>query len=73
LTIEAVRGAGLALQAVVLTPWPASPTPMERSNLETIAGLGSVEVETLPRLQLDWPESWPALDLPEPDRRLEAA
>jgi dethiobiotin synthetase len=73
LTIEAVRGAGLALQAVVLTPWPADPTPMERSNLETIAGLGSVEVETLPRLQLDWPESWPALDLPEPDRRLEAA
>jgi dethiobiotin synthetase len=73
LTIEAVRGAGLAVQAVVLTPWPDNPTPMERSNLETIAGLGSVEVETLPRLQLDWPESWPALDLPEPERRLEAA
>jgi len=73
LTIEAVRGAGLVPQAVVITPWPTNPTPMERSNLETIAGLGAVEVETLPRLQLDWPESWPALDLPEPDRRLEAA
>ena len=73
LTIEAVRAAGLAVQTVVLTPWPDNPTPMERSNLETIAGLGSVEVETLPRLQLDWPESWPALDLPEPERGLEAA
>jgi len=73
LTIEAVRGAGLVLQAVVITPWRANPTPMERSNLETIAGLGSVEVEVLPRLQLDWPESWPALDLPEPERGLEAA
>jgi dethiobiotin synthetase len=73
LTIEAVRRAGLILQAVVITPWAANPTPMERSNLETIAGLGSVEVEVLPRLQLDWPESWPALDLPEPERGLEAA
>src|SRR5262249_17896685 len=73
LTIEAVRGAGLEVCGVVLTPWPANPAPMERSNLETIAGLGDVAVETLPRVQLDWPESWPALELPEPERRLEAA
>jgi hypothetical protein len=34
---------------------------MERSNLSTIARLGSVEVETLPRLDLTKPDSWPAL------------
>jgi hypothetical protein len=34
---------------------------MERSNRETIARLGSVEVETLPCLDLSDPGSWPAL------------
>lgn len=48
LTIEAARAAGLAVVAVVLTPWPDDPTPIERSNRETIAALGAVEVETLP-------------------------
>lgn len=61
LTIEAIRGAGLGVVAVVLTPWPAEPAAMERSNLETIARLGSVEVETLPHLDLNNPDSWPAL------------
>ncbi len=61
LTIQAVRAAGLALAAVVLTPWPEEPSAMERSNLETIEDLGSVEVETLPRLDLTKPDSWPAL------------
>jgi dethiobiotin synthetase len=73
LTIEAVRGAGLEAAAVVLNPWPAEPSPMELSNLETIARLGSVAVETLPPLDLAWPGSWPALALSQPERRLRAA
>ena len=48
LTLEAARAAGLAPRAVVLTPWPAEPSAMERSNRETIATLGAVEVATLP-------------------------
>jgi dethiobiotin synthetase len=61
LTIQAVREAGLEVSAVVLTPWPAEPSAMEASNLETIARIGSVPVETLPRLDLTRPASWPAL------------
>jgi dethiobiotin synthetase len=61
LTVQAVRAAGLEVAAVVLTPWPSQPSEMERSNLETIAHLGSVVVETLPRLELTDPGSWPAL------------
>jgi len=64
LTIEAARAAGLAVAAVVLTPWPDEPTAIERSNRETIAKLGRVEVETLPRLDLSSPSSWPRLALP---------
>jgi dethiobiotin synthetase len=64
LTIQAVREAGLEAVAVVITPWPAEPSPMERSNLETIERLGSVAVETLPRLDLSDPGSWPALQIP---------
>jgi dethiobiotin synthetase len=64
LTIQAVREAGLETVAVVLTPWPAEPSPMERSNLETIERLGSVAVVTLPRLDLSDPGSWPALQIP---------
>jgi dethiobiotin synthetase len=44
LTLEAARGAGLAVRAVVMTPWPAQPGAMERSNRETVASLGGVEV-----------------------------
>jgi dethiobiotin synthetase len=73
LTIEAVRGAGLEVAKVVLNDWPAEPSELERSNLETISTLGSVEVETLPRLDLASPGSWPALGLSEPERRLRAA
>jgi dethiobiotin synthetase len=47
LTLEAVRAAGLEVAAVVLTPWPASPSAMERSNRATIAALGRVEVAAL--------------------------
>jgi dethiobiotin synthetase len=47
LTVEAARAAGLAVAAVVLTPWPAAPSAMEESNRATIARLGRVEVATL--------------------------
>jgi dethiobiotin synthetase len=73
LTIEAVRAAGLEVAAVVLNWWPAEPSSLELSNRETIRDLGSVTVETLPRLDLAWPGSWPALALSEPERRLRAA
>lgn len=48
LTVEAARAAGLQVCAVVLTPWPAQPSAMERSNRDTIARLGDVEVTVLP-------------------------
>jgi len=47
LTIEAARAGGLDVRAVVLTPWPDKPTVMQRSNRETIARLGGVEVAAL--------------------------
>ena len=65
LTIEAARSAGLEIQAVVLTPWPEEPGAIEESNLATIAALGYAEVETLPRLDLAKPDTWPTPgDLP---------
>ena len=63
LTIEAARAAGIEIAAVVLTPWPEPPGAIERSNRETIARLGEVEVEVLPRLDLARPELWPTLGL----------
>jgi len=59
LTLEAARAAGLGVNAVVLTPWPARPTAIEESNRETIAALGEVRVETLPHLDLAEPGTWP--------------
>jgi len=50
LTLEAARARGLEVAAVVLTPWPAAPGPLERSNLETLSDLGAVELATLPAL-----------------------
>ena len=47
LTVEATRAAGLDVRAVVLTPWPATPSAMEQSNRETIAAMADVEVATL--------------------------
>ncbi len=70
LTLEAARAAGLAVAAVVLTPWPENPSEVEKSNRETIASLGEVQVETLPRLDLSAPSSWPSPALPPlPARR----
>jgi dethiobiotin synthetase len=48
LTIQAARSAKLDVKAVVMTPWPERPSAMERSNRETVARLGEVEVATLP-------------------------
>jgi dethiobiotin synthetase len=49
LTVEAAHAAGLRVAGVVMTPWPAEPTAMERSNRGTIEGLGGVPVSGLPR------------------------
>jgi len=48
LTLEAARSAGLAVAGVVLTPWRASPTPVEASNRETLAEHGAARVTCLP-------------------------
>jgi len=48
LTIESARAAGLRVLGVVLTPWTEEPDAVQRSNRETIARLGRVEVATLP-------------------------
>jgi dethiobiotin synthetase len=47
LTLEAARRVGLRVAGVVLTPWPEHPDAMLRSNHETIAQRGHVEVATL--------------------------
>jgi len=73
LTVEAVRAAGLDVATVVLNPWPAAPTEIERSNLETIERIARVRVETLPRLDLSAPDSWPELPLPAPQQRARLA
>lgn len=51
LTLKAARGAGLEVAAVLLSGWPEEPSVVERSNRETIAALGAVEVLTLPLLE----------------------
>lgn len=50
LSLHAARGAGLDVRAVVLTPWPQRPGAIERSNRETIARLGEVDVGALPAI-----------------------
>jgi dethiobiotin synthetase len=47
LTIESARAGGLTVAAVVMTPWPDDPTPMQLSNRDTIALLGDVSVAYL--------------------------
>ena len=48
LTVEAARAAGLDVRAVVLGPWPSEPTPMQRSNRDTIAARAGIGVACLP-------------------------
>jgi dethiobiotin synthetase len=61
LTIEAVRAGGLEPVAVVLTPWPAKPNAVERSNREAIESLGRVRVELLERIDVADSGNWPTL------------
>jgi dethiobiotin synthetase len=57
LTIESARAAGLRIAGVVLNPWPERPGEVERSNRETIAQLGEVEVAVLESVESSEPES----------------
>jgi dethiobiotin synthetase len=57
MTLECARAAGLAVAAVVFTPWPADPTPLQRSNMETVAALGAVAVHGLCALDTSGPLS----------------
>jgi dethiobiotin synthetase len=50
LTLRAARAAELEVRAVVLTPWPARPSTLERSNRETITQLGAIDVHGLARV-----------------------
>ena len=67
LTLEAARAAGLRVAAVVITPWPAQPDTMTRSNRDTIAALGGgVPVHALPPTSPDsLPRAGEALPLDE--------
>jgi dethiobiotin synthetase len=55
LTVEAARAVGLTVAGIVMTPWPAEPAQIERSNRATVerlagvrvSGLGPVELGTL--------------------------
>lgn len=61
LTLESARSAGLDVRGVVLTPWPEHPTEMQRSNRDTIAMLGEVEVTTLARAEHATPRALAAV------------
>jgi dethiobiotin synthetase len=56
LTVEAARAAALDVRAIVLTPWPAEPSVVERSNRATIELATGVEVVTLPHVARPEPE-----------------
>jgi len=47
LTVEAARTAGLRVAGVVMTPWPATPEPIEVSNRDTVERLAGVSVSGL--------------------------
>jgi dethiobiotin synthetase len=47
LSVESARAADLDVRAVVLTPWPETPTEMECSNRDTISRLGEIKVAGL--------------------------
>jgi dethiobiotin synthetase len=61
LTLEAARGAGLEVAAVVLNPWPAQAGRLELDNERTVRELGGVDVERLPNVDLADPSGWPTL------------
>jgi dethiobiotin synthetase len=47
LTVEAARAVGLTVAAIVMTPWPAEPARIERSNRSTVERLAGVPVSGL--------------------------
>ncbi len=49
LTVEAARAVGLEVAGIVMTPWPAEPSPIESSNRATVERLAGVAVSGLPR------------------------
>lgn len=49
LTIDALRAGGVEVAGVVITPWPAEPGILERSNRETVQALSGVPVAVLRR------------------------
>jgi dethiobiotin synthetase len=55
LTLEAARAAALDIRAVILTPWPARPSKLERSNRDAIARAAGVSVTGLPRVRAPQP------------------
>ena len=62
LTIEAARGRRpRGRRRSSSPPGPSEPSAVEQSNRETIAALGEVEVETLPRSTWRRLSAWPAL------------
>ncbi len=63
LTLEAVRGAGLEVAAVVMTPWLENPSALEESNRFTVERLGGARVETISVVDPDDPSTWPSLAL----------
>jgi dethiobiotin synthetase len=48
LTVQAARTAGLRIAGIVMTPWPAQPDAMVRSNRDTIERLAKIPVVGLP-------------------------
>ena len=52
LTVEAARAVGLEVAGVVMTPWPAEPARIERSNRATVERLARVPVSGLGRVEL---------------------
>ena len=48
LTVEAARAAGLTVAAVVMSPWPDRPDPIEKSNRMTVERLARVPTWGLP-------------------------
>ncbi len=68
LTIDSARAAGLEVAAVVLNPWPAEPSAIERDNRRTVAALRNVPVLTLPPLDPTNPATWPPVNLPPTGR-----
>jgi dethiobiotin synthetase len=52
LSVEAARAVGLPVLGIVMTPWPADPSPLELSNRATVERLTGVSVSGLPPAEL---------------------